>query len=1046
MHIPAFVLYSTFFSLLPINALAFSPTANNNIALYWGQNSAGGYNTQQRLSYYCQSSSSDIILLSFLTQFFSTGGLPVLNFASACEGTVFPGTNLLKCDQIAEDIKTCQSLGKKVLLSLGGASGAYGFTSSDQAEEFATTLWNVFGNGESDTRPFGDAIIDGYDLDIEGGSPLYYSNFVKALRAKYATDPSRQYYVSAAPQCPIPDAYVNDAIVNSDLDFLFVQFYNNYCGLQAINTANFNFDAWHQLATTKSQNPHVKVYLGVPASQTAAGSGYADAATVAKLAKELQSKFSSFGGVMMWDASQAWANNDFAGVVKQAIQSGVSFRAESQSSGVLPAPKESTVKPLTTSSNMATPSLTFDEVKSSGSVISWEVITTVWTSGNQWWTQSYTITTSKPMYADYFSKVAPTTHATLGTQSSPIAQASPAIQASAQTEVSYETQASSDPAQPNVPVESWKILTTTSTSKGQWWTQEYTFTQTVSIGSSSRTEVVPITSQTIQPSKSVGSWQVLTTTFTSRGEWWTQEYIFTSSLPIYGDTPQLNINTIPEHTPEVSSVSNSISEPTSWTITTQSETGKPSPDVASLLAGFDASSMFVSSTVSSFLGADRFLSSTSSWSTVAPKEELAPDVERPKGSVFYTSPVPLASLAAMQLPPDIIETPLVSLSSLSSTPSFSSSIEETNVMEAANYIIFETAVSSMTGSVEVSSSEAPAKFASLSSTFTQSDLTPLEPAEFTLREEITTPSTTSINLAGKATSAADTSTSTANLGADSKSDLQTSSAEMAVIYSGVKSIPQAAVSRYAESSAGVGVTSDVKAKESIPSMPATMLPAGDEEDSIVQTLTAALEEHLRSTSISANNANVLISRSFVLPSQSTSVSEVLQMLSTTLKNSSPTTTSRRATSQADQSWTPTTPIVVPSLSIADDAVDDYPAPAPETTPAMAVGSLETPAIAAESTNTLCPLSPTATVTVTVTAAAATPTILAFDAAPSSLQLNEAVSGEPCDGSVTVKCGGDVLLLCDNGRWAAQACGPGTACRSVGVLAFCGYPHIDYTKL
>ena len=126
----------------------------------------------------CQDPSTDVIALAFLTTFFGTGGLPVINFAGSCNGPTFPGTDLLECDQIAyflfelimltltyrQDIKTCQDAGKIILLSLGGAIGEYGFSSSSEAETFATTLWNLFGEGTSSTRPFGSSIVDGFDL------------------------------------------------------------------------------------------------------------------------------------------------------------------------------------------------------------------------------------------------------------------------------------------------------------------------------------------------------------------------------------------------------------------------------------------------------------------------------------------------------------------------------------------------------------------------------------------------------------------------------------------------------------------------------------------------------------------------------------------------------------------------------------------------------------------------------------------------------------------------------------------------------------------
>jgi len=62
-------------------------------------------------------------------------------------------------------------------------------------------------------------------------------------------------------------------------------------------------DNW---AKTVSPNPNVKVYLGAPASSTAAGSGYVDVSTLGSIAQQTRSKYSSFGGVMLWDASQAY--------------------------------------------------------------------------------------------------------------------------------------------------------------------------------------------------------------------------------------------------------------------------------------------------------------------------------------------------------------------------------------------------------------------------------------------------------------------------------------------------------------------------------------------------------------------------------------------------------------------------------------------------------------------------------------------------------------------------------------------------------------------
>lgn len=81
---------------------------------------------------------------------------------SSSGNSVFKGTALAKCDDMADDIKTCQKAGKIVTLSLGGATGVVGFSSDSEAETFADTIWNLFLGGDSAVRPFGDAILDGY--------------------------------------------------------------------------------------------------------------------------------------------------------------------------------------------------------------------------------------------------------------------------------------------------------------------------------------------------------------------------------------------------------------------------------------------------------------------------------------------------------------------------------------------------------------------------------------------------------------------------------------------------------------------------------------------------------------------------------------------------------------------------------------------------------------------------------------------------------------------------------------------------------------------
>ncbi|KAF8235605.1 glycoside hydrolase [Tricholoma matsutake] len=326
--------HSVFFAVLVassviLQAAGFDPTRNDNMAVYWGQNSYGAThssdtaNWQKTLSTYCQDNIINAIPLAFLNVFFSTGGDPEINFSNICSSStgVFPGTNLANCQFLATDIQTCQAAGKIITISLGGASGAASFSSDAQGIAFADTIWNLFLGGSSSTRPFGNAVLDGVDLDIEGGGSTGFAAFVTQLRTHF-NGASKPYYVTGAPQCPYPDAYMGPIINAVPFDAIYVQFYNNYCGLN--NPSSFNFGTWDNWAKTVSPNPNVKIYIGAPASSTAAGSGYVDATTLGNLAQQTRAQYSSFGGIMLWDASQAYANGRYDIAAKNAMGPGTS--------------------------------------------------------------------------------------------------------------------------------------------------------------------------------------------------------------------------------------------------------------------------------------------------------------------------------------------------------------------------------------------------------------------------------------------------------------------------------------------------------------------------------------------------------------------------------------------------------------------------------------------------------------------------------------------------------------------------------------------------
>ncbi|KAG9100537.1 Chitinase 1 [Ceratobasidium sp. 370] len=191
--------------------------------------------------------------------------------------------------------------------------------SDAQGVAFADTIWNLFLGGSSSTRPFGDAVLDGVDLDIEAGTGTGYVAFVNQLRSHFA-GASKKYYVTAAPQCVYPDAALGSVINNANFDAIYVQFYNNPCGLQTYgNAAQWNYGNWDYWAKNISPNKNVKIYIGAPAAPKAAGSGYQDIATLQKIALETRSNFPSFGGVMFWDVSQAYNNGRYDKATKSFL-------------------------------------------------------------------------------------------------------------------------------------------------------------------------------------------------------------------------------------------------------------------------------------------------------------------------------------------------------------------------------------------------------------------------------------------------------------------------------------------------------------------------------------------------------------------------------------------------------------------------------------------------------------------------------------------------------------------------------------------------------
>ncbi|KAJ4487419.1 glycoside hydrolase superfamily [Lentinula lateritia] len=467
--------------LTSVTSAAFNPTGNTNLVAYWGQNSYGATHTsdtanwQTNLANYCQDDTVDVFPLAFLDVFFGIGSLPEINFANICndvDDAVFPGSDLANCQFMATDIQTCQAAGKIITLSMGGATGADTFTSESQAEDFADLIWDLFLGGTSSTRPFGDAVLDGIDLDIEGGGTANFAAFVTRIRT-LAEGASKAYYITGAPQCPFPDANLDTVLNAVGFDAVYVQFYNNYCEVSNYNVAgDWDFSSWDNWAKTTSPNPDVKIYIGAPASSTAATNGYADASALSTILQATKATYSSFGGAMLWDISQAYgwnlANGRFDQAVKTALLGGSSAPTTSGGS-------TTTTKTTTTSSSSATSTTSVATNGDCAGVAAW-VSTVAYVGGSQvtynghLWTANYWSEADVPGGAsgDWADDGVCTTDATLipavASDTSSLSAASITAHVSSTASAgSVSVQAASSAAAPTVSVSS--AVSTTSSFK-----------------------------------------------------------------------------------------------------------------------------------------------------------------------------------------------------------------------------------------------------------------------------------------------------------------------------------------------------------------------------------------------------------------------------------------------------------------------------------------------------------------------------------------------------------------------------------------------------
>ena len=238
---------------------------------------------------------------------------------------------LSNCPSIGPDIVTCQqTYGKTILLSIGGGYPTNYYIKDDSsAVYFAEFLWAAFGPASLSNgtipRPFGNASVDGFDFDIESQIspapiPNYQSNgyvpMVNYLKnTLFPQDNSKPYYLSATPQCILPDIHLSSVITNAYFDWVQVQFYNTFqcsarAGINHLNGVGQNDISYGQWTSSSSKNPSPKFLIGLPASTAAVSNAtyYLPPAQVLRIVNEFYSSKARFGGIMIYEATYSKNN------------------------------------------------------------------------------------------------------------------------------------------------------------------------------------------------------------------------------------------------------------------------------------------------------------------------------------------------------------------------------------------------------------------------------------------------------------------------------------------------------------------------------------------------------------------------------------------------------------------------------------------------------------------------------------------------------------------------------------------------------------------
>ncbi|PQK15507.1 hypothetical protein BB8028_0005g10200 [Beauveria bassiana] len=301
-------------------AAGVAAAAGTNVAkfnAYWGQSGPPNESLRQRCD-----EGADYISLSFVTSSPEKNpdtGYPGINFAAHCWAEVFDVDGkksklFSHCQTIKNDLQYCRDKGIKMLLAIGGEwnenTADYRVTTEEKGREFADFLWKAFGPHDPSwpgPRPFDKSAtehsaIDGFDFDLElpKENGKHFDNKPWIAMIDQFRKLSKDVFITGAPQCPTADEWfsMKEMIQKAQFDALFIQFYNNPgCDLK---NANFNYKMWEDIIARSDKSKNAKLFVGVPASDAAAGSGYVAPKDLEKVICPI-AKSPSFGGISIWD-------------------------------------------------------------------------------------------------------------------------------------------------------------------------------------------------------------------------------------------------------------------------------------------------------------------------------------------------------------------------------------------------------------------------------------------------------------------------------------------------------------------------------------------------------------------------------------------------------------------------------------------------------------------------------------------------------------------------------------------------------------------------